>query len=179
MKCQMCGKSEVNFHYTSNINGNVTETNLCSDCADSAGYNFGSMFGLADFGSFGRQNGLSGFRPGRGLMGFAPQRQAGYIPMFGLGHPIQVTIKPLSASQLHQDGCSCGCGQADETHECRTESCECEAPGHATSATVSAVGVDDVMMRRRKLYKEMRMAADNDDFEKAAKLRDEIKAMEQ
>ena len=37
MKCEHCGNEEVSFHYTSNINGNITEKHLCSQCAGKFG----------------------------------------------------------------------------------------------------------------------------------------------
>ena len=37
MKCTNCGKNEANYHYTSNINGNVTERHLCAECAAGLG----------------------------------------------------------------------------------------------------------------------------------------------
>ena len=46
MKCSNCGKNEVSFTYTSNINGKVTRHQLCSECAQKLGYadSMGSMF---------------------------------------------------------------------------------------------------------------------------------------
>lgn len=38
MKCENCGKNEVNFVYQSNINGHVEEKHLCSACAEKLGY---------------------------------------------------------------------------------------------------------------------------------------------
>jgi protein arginine kinase activator len=38
MKCENCGKNEVTFVYQSNINGKVEEKHLCSECADKLGY---------------------------------------------------------------------------------------------------------------------------------------------
>lgn len=38
MKCENCGKNEVTFVYQSNVNGHVTEKHLCSDCAQKLGY---------------------------------------------------------------------------------------------------------------------------------------------
>ena len=37
MKCENCGKNEVTFIYQSNINGQVTEKHLCSECAEKLG----------------------------------------------------------------------------------------------------------------------------------------------
>ena len=38
MKCENCGKNEVTFVYQSNINGHVDEKHLCSECAEKLGY---------------------------------------------------------------------------------------------------------------------------------------------
>ena len=38
MKCEHCGKNEVTFVYQSNINGKVTEKHLCGECARELGY---------------------------------------------------------------------------------------------------------------------------------------------
>lgn len=67
MKCQHCGKNEVNVHLRQSINGQVSEYALCSQCAEALGV--GGMF--ADFGSFGSFGGMSllnGF-PFGGLLG--------------------------------------------------------------------------------------------------------------
>jgi len=36
MKCQHCLVQEANFHYRSNINGEIREQHLCADCAQAA-----------------------------------------------------------------------------------------------------------------------------------------------
>ena len=38
MKCEHCGKNEVTFVYQSNVNGQVTEKHLCAECAEKLGY---------------------------------------------------------------------------------------------------------------------------------------------
>ena len=38
MKCEHCGKNDVTFVYRSNINGKVDEKHLCADCAEKLGY---------------------------------------------------------------------------------------------------------------------------------------------
>lgn len=37
MKCQNCGKDEVNYHYTQVVNGNKKEIALCKECAKELG----------------------------------------------------------------------------------------------------------------------------------------------
>ncbi|MBE6995498.1 MAG: hypothetical protein E7429_02020 [Ruminococcaceae bacterium] len=38
MKCEHCGKNEIAFVYRSNINGHVEEKHLCGECAEKLGY---------------------------------------------------------------------------------------------------------------------------------------------
>ena len=38
MKCEHCGKNEATFFCRSNINGKISEVNLCPDCAEALGY---------------------------------------------------------------------------------------------------------------------------------------------
>lgn len=38
MKCEHCGKNEVNFVYQSNVNGHVEQARLCGACAEKLGY---------------------------------------------------------------------------------------------------------------------------------------------
>ena len=38
MKCENCGKNEVTFVYQSNVNGTITEKHLCAECAEKLGY---------------------------------------------------------------------------------------------------------------------------------------------
>lgn len=52
MLCQNCNKNEANMHMKRIINGRAAEVHLCSDCARSLGYGeaFSGMgFGFADF----------------------------------------------------------------------------------------------------------------------------------
>ena len=46
MMCERCGKNEANVHITKNINGQITEMNLCSECANKSGdmISFNGMF---------------------------------------------------------------------------------------------------------------------------------------
>ncbi|MBQ4313418.1 MAG: UvrB/UvrC motif-containing protein [Clostridia bacterium] len=52
MKCQNCGKNEANTHLKQNINGNISESYLCSECAEKLGYG-GIFSGYGSFGNFG------------------------------------------------------------------------------------------------------------------------------
>ena len=90
MKCQKCGKNEVNFHYSSNVNGCVTETSLCSQCAAESGYNLESLFDM------------------RSLFGNSLQLMSGrsFLPMpfFNFG------MAPQAVPALQDYGCEDACG---------------------------------------------------------------------
>ncbi|MDR1328693.1 MAG: UvrB/UvrC motif-containing protein [Oscillospiraceae bacterium] len=63
MKCQNCGKNEASFFQRININGNVTETHLCSECAEKLGYLDARGFTAKSLfdGFFDEPAGVSGF----------------------------------------------------------------------------------------------------------------------
>ena len=145
MKCQNCGKNEVNFHYSSNVNGCVTEEHLCSECAASSGYDMEQMF------SFG--NVFNGFFPVFG-------GRNDYFPMMlssGFGIPVRFAIPLIEANPC----------AADNRRTCSER-----------AAVDQDVKVDDEMKARRELTMQMRKAAENENFEKAAELRDKLKEME-
>jgi protein arginine kinase activator len=151
MKCQNCGRKEINFHYSSNINGCVTETHLCSECAAKSGYDIEQLF---DTGSI-----FDRFFPiinGRG--GFLPVT----IPLMGYNMVSPFALRPYTGRRIKASTCDCGL-------ETKTEEKTTEA---------QTANVDDDMRKRRELYAQMRAAADNEEFEKAAGIRDEIRKLE-
>jgi len=153
MKCENCGNNNVNFHYTSNINGNVTEKNLCSECAGKLGYASDLFFDtdrvfenmLSAF--FGRRRALS--------------------PWGGFGFPAMTMTLPrltMPRIEIRIDDGSCG-------DEC---GCGCEKKQKAEETT------DPELVKRRELNalnEQMRKYAEAEEFEKAAEIRDRIKKM--
>jgi len=153
MKCQKCGKSEVNFHYTSNVNGCVTETHLCSQCAAESGFDIGQMLDFGQINELG--NIFDGMFPMRGgVGGFMPLA----IPVVQSNTMLPFTIQPHRGMIDHRNACDCGCGNSQ--------------------TKVGTVEVDEEMSKRRELNALMRAAVEKEDFEKAAELRDQIKAIE-
>ena len=146
MKCQKCGSSEVSFHHSSNVNGCVTETHLCSKCAAESGYDFEKMF---DFGGI-----FDGMFPMQGLSGFMPMA----IPVLSANTiiPVKMRQMPGRVEQGTSHGCGCGGSAAREKN----------------------VTIDEDMKIRRELNAKMRAAVASEEFEKAAELRDKIKALE-
>jgi len=166
MKCQKCGKNDVNFHFTSNINGTVTQAHLCAKCAADAGYDVGSMFGggMFDVGSM-----------------FGGSNQAGrFFPVFGSGsmftqpQPMWQTVVPVFRRPS-----AVGTVKSRE-HACKSD-CTCDSM-YADSGTEAVTGeVDEEMKKRREvnvLREQMRKAALADDFEKAIELRERLKDYE-
>jgi len=153
MKCQKCGSNEVNFHYSTNVNGCVTETHLCSNCAAECGYDINKFFNREqsfDIGSL-----LSGIFPVReGFNGFMPPA----IPVIRSTAFIPIAVQSNNAVRGATDMCNCGC----ETGTVRRPNTE----------------VDEEMKQRRELNAQMRAAVEKEEFEKAAELRDKIKALE-
>ena len=149
MKCQMCGNKEANFHCSTNINGCVTETNLCGECAVKSGYDFNKMTNFRNAKSPLLSLGVRG--------GFVPVQM---IPP-GMGLPVQFVVRPQISGHPAQEVCDC-----------------CNHSAHTQPESTERSEIDEAMMKRRELYMQMRKAAENEDFEKAAQLRDEIKELE-
>jgi len=121
--------------------------------------NFG---GFENFGKLldrGNQNELGnifdGMFPMRSeISGFMPLA----IPVMQSNTMFPFTIQPGRGMIENRNSCGCGCGN--------------------NSTKVSDVEVDEEMSKRRELNAQMRAAVEKEDFEKAAELRDQIKALE-
>jgi len=154
MKCQKCGINEVNFRYSSNVNGCVAETHLCSKCAAESGYDLSKLFDpeqSLDIGSI-----LNGLFPVQGgIRGFMPMA----IPVFKSGAFFPVAVQSQPGMTGQNESCNCGC----ET-------------GTGRQANIE---VDEDMKVRRELNAQMRTAVENEEFELAASLRDQIKALQE
>ena len=146
MKCQKCGMNEVTFHYSSNVNGCVTEKHLCSKCAAESGYDIGQMFDMGQLAELGN------FLDTMLLIqsGFVPLA----IPKMQSGAMLPYTTRHQAGMIGRTDNCGCGC------------------------AKPSNVEVDEEMSLRRELNAQMRVAVANEEFEKAAELRDKIRQLE-
>jgi len=164
MKCQKCGKSEVNFHYSSNVNGNITETHLCSQCAEESGYDLRQILSQGQIVEFGQIFDLSSFFdvsqlvdpmfPVRGVSGFVPLA----IPRMRSNNMLPFTVHPVTGKMEHDAPRVCGCGN-NITKDPNEK-------------------VDEEMSLRRELNAQMRAAVEKEEFEKAAELRDMIRELE-
>ena len=153
MNCQNCGKDEVNFHFTSNINGNMTEKHLCAECAENLGFSekllnkpeasFEEIFSE-----------LFGGKPSRRMLG-------------GYGLVFPTFIIPTMGMLVPEKEYAGYRENSDDRPE-------------ATPVEIKPE-VDTQMQRRREvnvMREQMRKAAADEDFERAASLRDTIKRLE-
>ncbi len=162
MKCQKCGKNEANNHFTRVINGKKEELHLCSSCAKEEFPTF-SPFGneIIDAGSF-----LSG------LFGGAPTgikaSNAEVCPSCG-----------ITFAEICEKG-KIGC--ADCYNAFRPSLLRSVKQIHGTTAHTGKIpqrAGSEISKSRRieKLETELSNAVMKQEFEQAAKLRDEIKEL--
>ena len=154
MKCEHCGKNEVNVVYRSNINGTVTEKHLCSACAEELGVTrqlakhsqrmmrgFDSFFGRSLFDDF--------FSPMPSLMSRMNRM---------LESPFEDIFADMpalrSAPQKEEPK------KQEELVDQETQS------AFARTRELNALRV------------EMKQAAEKEEFERAAQLRDQIRRLE-
>ncbi|MDR0314539.1 MAG: UvrB/UvrC motif-containing protein [Oscillospiraceae bacterium] len=165
MVCQNCGKKEATTHIKRVVNGNETKLNLCADCAESMGY--GDLF--SGFG-FNMSNIFSNF--------FYD------IPLAVL--PISKTVVcekcKSTFDEIIKSGMM-GCPECYDVFSDRLIPSIQRIHGKAVYAGKSAVSVntDDSKTNIDKiesLKKELEDAVQEQNFERAATLRDEIKLLE-
>ena len=131
MKCQQCGQNEVNFYYSTNVNGAVSEIHLCAKCASVVGYDL------------------------MNLLNFCALDEMIPIPVLGVARRLQPAKR--------------------KTYVCTPAF---EAPGCGSGAALNSENKTDMeMTERRELNMQMRVAIENEEFEKAAEIRDKIRAL--
>ncbi len=162
MLCQNCGKNEATTHLKRIINGETAETHLCSHCASSLGYD--SVF--------------SGFGLNLGNL---------FSGFFG-----DMTVSRLSSRVLRCEKCGCtfddiaksgkiGCADCYKTFFDKLQPTLQRIHGKTQHQGKFPMGVgEDVKNAHRitELKTQLNKAIDEQNFEKAAQLRDEIKALE-
>ncbi len=144
MKCDRCGKNEATFYYKSNINGRVTETHLCQECAQKAGYTepmSRRMSGWFDDDWFSRPFGM-------------------FEPLFGGLASRMLTEFPQPVNVLEQAQAQTADEKADDSLLPKEE-----------AANLA------LERKRNALRTQLHNAVEEERFEDAAKLRDELKAL--
>ena len=181
MKCQNCGKNDANTHLKQNINGNISESYLCSECAEKLGYGgiFGNFGSFGNFGNLGLFNGMFGSLLGGGFASsalpsavkckkcgstFGDIAERGTVGCADCYDTFRERLAP-SIERIHGRAHHIGKGadSANAPHE------------KATESQTKPLSAEDKI---KQLRAQMQTAVDKQDYEQAAVLRDRIKELE-
>lgn len=167
MTCQVCGQQPATTHIKHIVNGQLTEAHLCAACAKKQGY--GHL--LADWGGFGSLLG--------GFLGEAPAQEVKRCPGCG-----------ASFSEISKSG-KIGCAECYKTFRGQllpvihrihgAAQHKGKVPGGSALRVMEPnrqlVAVEESPIDEKKRL--LKKAIEEQNFEEAAVLRDQIKEMEQ
>lgn len=172
MICEKCKKKEATVFYEETINGKSRSYSLCSDCAKemkqsgelNMGQNFGGLFGSSPFGAF-SDNFFGGF--------------------FGLPEIPRTSRRVCPAchasfEDFRRSG-KAGCPSCYETFSEELQSTLRSIHGNVTHVGRAPGKIkkkQNQKSRLEELRTELTRAIAEENFENAAKLRDEIRALE-
>ncbi len=166
MLCQNCKKNEATTHLKQIINGDMAESHLCSECASHLGYSdMFSGFGLNLSGLFSSFLG--------DMMPSIPASSAPRCPGCG-----------ASFSDIAKEG-KVGCAECYRTFydkllpSIQRIHGKIKHSGKVSQSAPAEVKVETKEERIAKLRTQMNDAVAKQEFELAAKIRDEIKAIEE
>ncbi|HOU09466.1 MAG TPA: UvrB/UvrC motif-containing protein [Clostridiales bacterium] len=160
MLCQNCGKKEATTHIKSIVNGETAETHLCANCAAHLGY--------CDI--------FTGF-------GFNPGDFFGNLLVNGSrneneSQPLRCAVCSSSFDDIAREG-KVGCAQCYETfYDLLLPSLQ-RIHGkavHTGKVPLKAGARAQINGRIAQLKEDLQKAVERQDYEQAAKLRDEINA---
>jgi protein arginine kinase activator len=166
MKCEKCNDNNAVIHFTQVRDGKVVSYNLCQDCAEKLG-----MKG-ANFDSINQP-------------AFAPEAKSEVLNELAQGaEPGKADVCPFCGSTMDDIKSSgrLGCSQCYFTFENQVDVLLRRIQGSSfhvgrrTSKPESQTFNDQMMVR--ELKKKLNDAVKREDYEKAAKLRDEIQSIE-
>lgn len=165
MLCQNCGKNEATTHIKQIINGDMAESHLCSDCASHLGYSdVFSGFGLNLSELFG------------GFLG-------DMMPAISAGKTRRCEKCGSSFDEIVRDG-RVGCADCYRTFydkllpSIQRIHGKIKHSGKVSTAAPAEKKIETTAEKIEKLKIQMNEAVAKQDFESAAKIRDEIKALE-
>lgn len=172
MKCEKCKQNEATFFYEESVNGNTRSYHLCRDCAEKMKENGELQFSMDDemsfplFPSFPNLLGELFGVPGR-----SSKRLAGGKKCPGCGATWEDLVRNGKVS----------CPQCYDTFKDELASTVRQVHGNVTHTGRAPRRLRVVNEKKEKLERcrrELNEAIKAENFEKAAELRDEIKALE-
>ena len=163
MQCQLCGKRPAIVHFTEIVNNKKSEYHVCEKCAEERGYHVPLL--------------KSKFSVGDLLAGMVDQAGAGEEAKVGR---VQCPKCGLVYSNFRETG-RLGCSECYTTF--RTQLRPLLRRIHGSTKHVGKMPERDserVALRReiQRLHEEMQRAIEREEFEAAAALRDQIRAIE-
>jgi protein arginine kinase activator len=167
MRCQECGERPATLHFTKIVNGQKNEYHLCEVCAKERGE---AIPGLNN--SFSIHNLLSG------LLSFEPSGVGGGASQ---PHPLRCDRCGLTYSQFSQSGFF-GCAHCYKVFGERLEPLfrKVHSGNVIHHGKIPRRSGSRLQLKREIEHKknQLRRAVDQEEFELAARLRDEIRALE-
>ncbi len=176
MLCAKCGKNEATVYFKSVINGEKTEQHLCSDCAKESGVmkNFDLHRNVIQNNFFGRDF----FSPFSSLLG-AERLLSGFVDDDFFGSP--GLLEKNSPEKCPYCGTTLenfkktgkfGCGMCYETFKDSMDMA-------VKTADVKSEPKNTADSRIERLRRKIDLAISSENYEDAAKYRDEIKKLKQ
>lgn len=162
MLCNECGKNEANVHMTQIINGKKTESHLCEECAKK-----NQAFNQAFNSNFSMENMFS-------AMLNNAYNTTTYIPSKGC------TKCGMTFDEFRNTG-KFGCSDCIDTFKPRLKPVIKSIQGydtHTGKIPKRAGGDYKVQKDIEQLKNQLKQAVENEEYEKAADLRDKIRKME-
>ena len=178
MLCENCKKNEANTTITKNINGHVTVQHLCAECATKKGIGavgsvFGSMLGgiFSDFVGSGTTAKCSVC--GSTFADFTRTGKAGCPSCYAEFYPqLLPTLQKIHGKIGHV-------GKVGTVKEPASEKTEQGSPEPAPAPEQTPIPEPTKEEKITDLKAQLSKAVEVQEYEQAAKLRDEIKALEQ
>ena len=159
MLCSECGKNEAKVHVTQIINGKKTESHLCEECAKKHQASFNSGFSMESLFSAMLNNAFS---------------TSAYTPVKGCSKCGMTYDEFRSTGKF-------GCGECIDTFKERLMPVINSIQGydsHTGKIPKRAGGSFKVKKDIEKLKFQLQQSIEKEEYEKAAKIRDKIREME-
>tara|TARA_B100000282_G_C31707269_1_gene479316 strand:- start:987 stop:1505 length:519 start_codon:yes stop_codon:yes gene_type:complete len=162
MKCEFCKKENATIHLTQLVNGEMKKLNLCQSCAKEHGIDLNSPISITDV-----------------LMGIEKQKKRN--PVTNLEKQYELTCKRCNLSRTEfSKKARLGCPECYKTFKVELKSIT-QAMHHSMEhvGKVPSKQEEDIKIsaKIKLLKKEIDKSVKNEDYESAAKFRDEIKGL--
>lgn len=173
MLCEKCGKNEANVYIKNVVNGETTEMHLCGECANEQG-----LFKQAVNPFYGMSGFFDDF--GSAFQGFFPGLASPAASGRSLPSGTTCPVCGASAQDIARTG-RAGCADCYSVFDAVLGPAVKRIHGDAshTGAVPGSAGAE--LSRKRRLTElkhELKAAIKNEAFEDAARLRDEIRSLE-